>query len=98
MKLMLIIYTVSLQKKTKNKHNKNILNSIASDEDRHYKILKEYTKKEVKPSNFKVYIYIFLARLFGFTFALKLLEKAEQKAQDTYIKIGESFPKFKKNN
>lgn len=84
-----------LSKKTKNKHNSEILRSIASDEKRHYNILKDYTKKELKPSFFKVFLYVFLARVFGFTFALKLLEKAEQKAQDTYVEIGESFPKLK---
>lgn len=85
-----------LSKKTQNTHNANILLSIASDEKHHYTLLKEYTKKELKPSVFKIYIYIFLARLLGFTFTLKLLEKAEQKAQDTYTKIGKSYPQLEK--
>lgn len=84
-----------LAEKTKNKHNKKILKSISQDEKRHYNIIKEYTKKELKQSKLKVVIYVFLARFLGFTFALKLLEKAEQKAQDTYVKIGKSFPKLK---
>lgn len=84
-----------LAKKTKNKHNSEILNSIASDEKRHYSIIKTYTKKELRPSSLKIFIYIWLARFLGFTFALKLLEKAEQEAQDTYIQIGKQFPKLK---
>ncbi len=85
----------TLAQKTKRKHNASILNSIASDEKRHYKLLKGYTKKEVKPNKKKIFFYILLARLLGFTFALKLLENAEIDAQDTYKRIGESYPKLK---
>jgi len=84
-----------LSKKTKNEHNSKILKSIASDEKKHYELLKNYTKKDLKPSKTKIFIYIFLARLLGFTFALKLLENGEQKAQDTYMAIGESYPELK---
>ena len=85
----------SLAKKSKKNHNTEILHSIASDEKRHYNLLKQYTKKELKPKKLKILFFIFLARFLGFTFALKLLENAEQNAQDTYKKIGESFPKLK---
>ncbi len=85
----------TLGQKTKNTHNAEILRSIAADEQRHYNILRKYTEKDATPSKGKIYIYILLARLLGFTFALKLLEKAEQKAQDTYVTIGESFPQLK---
>ncbi|MBN2602927.1 MAG: VIT1/CCC1 transporter family protein [Candidatus Thermoplasmatota archaeon] len=84
-----------LSTKTKDTHNAEILLSIALDEMEHYKIIKNYTKKEVKPSKVKIFLFILIARLLGFTFALKLLEKAEQKAQDAYKKIGESYPKLK---
>lgn len=73
-----------LSKKTKDDHNAKILQSIASDEINHYHILKGYTKKEITPSKGKIFLYVFLARFLGFTFALKLLENAEQKAQDDY--------------
>lgn len=85
-----------LSSKTKDPHNKKILQSIASDEKEHYNILKNYTNKEIKPSSIKITIYVFLARFLGFTFALKLLENAEKKAQDAYTKIGESYPNLKK--
>jgi VIT1/CCC1 family predicted Fe2+/Mn2+ transporter len=84
-----------LAEKSKHTENAQILRSIATDEKEHYRILKKYTKQEVKPSKVKIFIFILLGRLFGLTFALKLLEKAEQKAQDTYKKIGESYPKLK---
>lgn len=85
-----------LAERTKNVHNKKILCSIASDEKNHYQILKGYTKKEITPSRIKIFWFVFLAWFLGFTFALKLLEKAEQKAQDDYQKIGDSFPQLKK--
>jgi len=84
-----------LANKSKDKHNAKILSSIASDEKRHYNTLKEYTKKDIKPSRIKIIFFIFIARFLGLTFGLKLLEKAEQKAQDKYITIGKSFPKLK---
>lgn len=85
----------NLAEKTKKDHNKKILNDIAADEIRHYKTLKQYTKREIKPNRVKVFWYIALARLLGFTFSLKLLENAEQKAQDTYKRIGDSYPQLK---
>lgn len=85
-----------LAKKTNNVHNAKILSSIASDEKNHYNLLKKYSKKDLKPNRLKIVLYVILARLFGFTFALKLLENAEQKAQDTYKKIGSSYPELKK--
>ena len=88
------IYT-RLSQKTKKTGNAKILKSIASDELQHYTILKQYTKKEIKPNTLKIKFFVFLARVLGFTFALKLLENAEVKAQDTYKKIGESYPKLK---
>ena len=85
-----------LAKKTSNAHNAKILSSIASDEKNHYNLLKKYSRKDLKPNRLKIVLYVILARLLGFTFALKLLENAEQKAQDTYKKIGSSYPELKK--
>jgi vacuolar iron transporter family protein len=85
----------SLAEKSKKNQNETILQSIATDEKRHYDLLKQYTKRELKPKKLKIFFFIFLSRLLGFTFALKLLENAEQNAQDTYKRIGESYPKLK---
>lgn len=84
-----------LSRKTKDAHNAKILSDIALDEINHYRLIRNYTKKELKPSKIKISFYVFLARLLGFTFALKLLENAEEKAQGGYTKIGESYPKLK---
>lgn len=85
-----------LASKSKGK-NKEILSSIAIEEAKHYKILKDITKVNVKENFFLVALYKFLAVLFGVTFVIKLMEKSEEKATDEYeslIKAGyESFAK-----
>ncbi len=70
-----------------NKKNKITLKKISEDELKHYNIWKNYTKQEVKPSKFKISKYLLLSKLFGMTFALKLMERGESKAQISYEKI-----------
>lgn len=74
-----------LAKKAKGK-NKELLNEIAQDELRHANIIKKYTKKEVKPRQWHVIGYSFLASIFGLLFTLKLMERGERKAQNNYQK------------
>ncbi|NIU85126.1 MAG: rubrerythrin family protein, partial [Candidatus Thorarchaeota archaeon] len=56
----------------------------------HYHFWKKYTKEDVKPDKVKVWIYFFIAKLFGLTFGIKLMEKGEEEAQVIYSKISES--------
>lgn len=73
-------------------HNKEILAHIARDEMKHYNFWKEYTKQDVKPSNYKIKKYFLIARLFGLTFGIKLMENGEKIAQVNYDKIAKSLP------
>ncbi|PLV56632.1 VIT1/CCC1 transporter family protein [Thermotoga sp. SG1] len=75
-----------LAKKSSGK-NAEILLSISEDEKRHYEIFRKITGKETKPSILLVFWYILLATLFGLTFALKLMERNEKKAEKAYEKI-----------
>jgi rubrerythrin len=75
-----------LAKKVSGK-NAEILLSIAEDEKRHYEMFRKITGKETKPSMLLVFWYILLATLFGLTFALKLMERNEKKAEKAYEKI-----------
>jgi VIT1/CCC1 family predicted Fe2+/Mn2+ transporter len=84
-----------LAKKSKNLHNKNILNKIASDELRHYNFWKNITKKNISPNWFSVYFYYFVVAIFGVTFALKQMEMGENEAVDFYKKISKKFPSAK---
>ncbi len=76
----------------KNENNKKILLKISDDELRHYEIWKKITKKEFKPSKFKILLYVFLARFFGLSFALKLMEGGEENAQKIYERVGVKYP------
>ena len=72
-----------LAKKARGK-NKKILKEIAADEKRHYGILKKYTKQDVQPKHFTVRWFLFLAKIFGLVFTLRMLERGEHAAQINY--------------
>jgi len=66
------------------KKNSEVLSKIAKDELKHYKKLKNLTQIDVAPSWWGVIFHLFLAKLLGITFALKLMERNEEKAQGSY--------------
>jgi len=80
----------------KDKNNSDVLLKIANDELAHYNYWKKLTNKEVKPNRFKVYLYNLMARIFGITFSIKLMEKGEQKAEKFYSSILEKLPEAEK--
>ncbi|MDD1696370.1 MAG: VIT1/CCC1 transporter family protein [Methanoregula sp.] len=65
----------------KDPHNREVLNRIAQDELGHYGIWKQYTHRETGPNNAKIWFYYLIARVFGITFAIKLMEGVEKRAQ-----------------
>jgi VIT1/CCC1 family predicted Fe2+/Mn2+ transporter len=89
------IYKI-LSKWLKDEKNSEILLKISQDELSHYNILKSITQKDLKPNKFKIYLYLFLTKIFGFTFVLKLMEKGEDKAIENYIKVINNYPKINK--
>ena len=68
----------------KGEENQKMLMHLAQEEKAHYEIWKKYTGIEMKPQMWKVLKYTFLARILGFTFAVKLMEKGEENAQSEY--------------
>lgn len=80
---------------TKDKKNKEVLLRIASEEETHSKIWAKYTKKELKPQKFKVFWFAFLARIFGFTFAVKKMENGECGATSKYEDLSAEIPEAK---
>ena len=67
--------------------NARVLERISNHELQHYKIWKNYTGEDVKLDRFKVWRYVAIARIFGFTFATRLMEKGEQNAQKNYEQL-----------
>ncbi|MEM0254313.1 MAG: VIT1/CCC1 transporter family protein [Candidatus Bathyarchaeia archaeon] len=84
-----------LAQSTKDPKNSEVLKRIARDELKHYEFWKGYTRRDVKPSRFKILKYSLISKIFGITFGIKLMEKSEEKAQETYEKIAEYFPNAK---
>lgn len=80
----------------KDKNNSEVLLKIANDELAHYNYWKKLTNTEVKPNRLKVYFYNLIARIFGITFSIKLMEKGEQKAERFYSTIVERLPEAEK--
>jgi len=76
----------------KGPYNKIILNRVAKDELRHYKLWKEYTGETVKPSKFNIWKYFMISRIFGITFGIKMMERGEVRAQAAYSMICKQFP------
>ena len=81
-----------LARRTEEDENKETLKRIANEELRHYEIWKKYTKQEIRPSRRKIFKYTNLAKILGVTFAVKLMEQGEKKAQDNYGSAADIFP------
>ncbi len=86
-----VIYE-EIAKFAKGEENKKTLLRLATEEKAHYEIWKNYTDIEMKPQKSKVLKYKMLARVFGFTFAVKLMENGEGSAQEEYALLLEEVP------
>ena len=86
-----VIYA-EIAKFAKGDENKETLLRLAREEKAHYEIWKSYTDVEMKPNKLKVFWYKLMARILGFTFAVKLMESGEEAAQDEYALLAEEVP------
>ena len=68
----------------KGEENRQTLLRLSREEKAHYEIWKKYTGLEMKPQKGKVLWYTAMARLLGFTFTVKLMERGEENAQEEY--------------
>ena len=68
----------------KGDENKQTLKRLAQEEKAHYEIWKKYSGLEMKPQMGKVFWFTLIARFLGFTFAVKLMERGEENAQEEY--------------
>lgn len=72
--------------------NGEILKRISEDELRHYNEWMKYTQTEVRPNRLLVLFYLVMARIFGLTFAIKLMERNEEKAERIYAEVAKEIP------
>ena len=82
----------AIAKFAKGDENKVTLLRLAREERAHYEIWKSYTGEEMKPNKFKVFKFTAIARILGFTFAVKLMERGEEAAQSEYATLAEEVP------
>ena len=73
----------------KGEENRSTLLRLAREERAHYEIWKKYTGVEMKPEKGKVLKFTMIARILGFTFAVKLMERGEGNAQVEYALLAE---------
>ena len=85
-----------LAKVIRDKDNAAILQRIAEDELRHYEFWKTITGKTIRPKRRAVAWFVFIARFLGLTFGIKLLERGEEHAQETYGKVIDLDPEVKR--
>ncbi|MBR3867159.1 MAG: VIT1/CCC1 transporter family protein [Butyricicoccus sp.] len=89
-----VIYQ-EIAKFAKGEENKKTLLRLSQEERAHYEIWKKYTGIEMKPERGKVFKFKLLARIFGFTFAVKLMENGEEGAQDEYALLASEVEESK---
>jgi len=78
-----VIYA-EIAKFAKGENNKQTLLRLSAEERAHYEIWKQYTGLEMKPQKGKIFKFKLIARILGFTFAVKLMENGEEVAQNEY--------------
>ncbi len=83
-----VIYE-KIAKFAKGEENRQTLLRLSREEKAHYEIWKQYTGEEMRPEAGKVRKYVWIARILGFTFAVKLMEKGEENAQAEYDILAE---------
>ena len=81
-----------IAQRTKDAGNRDTLLRIAEEEAKHAAIWQRYTGEEMRPQAGKVRRYALIALVFGFTFAVKLMEKGEAKAQISYEELAREAP------
>ena len=68
--------------------NRSILEGISLEEERHEAAIETLTGEKVSADSRKVRKQVFLARVFGFTFSVKMMEATEQDAAAEYRELG----------
>ncbi|HQU08235.1 MAG: hypothetical protein B7X04_04190 [Parcubacteria group bacterium 21-54-25] len=76
----------------KHPHNRAVLTHLADMEHAHALFWKRYTGEDVRPHAFAIFWYPFLAKLFGLTFAIKLLERSITYEETRYRALVAEFP------
>lgn len=77
----------NLAKSTNDKNNKTVLAKIAGEELKHYNVFKHISGVDVAPKRAVVWFFTICGKIFGLTFALRLMEQQEVKIQNVYERV-----------
>ncbi len=83
-----------LSKFVKKEEYRKILIKISEEELKHYQFFRSLTNAELKPDKLKIFFYVWVSRIFGLNFGLKLMEKGEELARKTYDDIRKAVPEI----
>lgn len=72
--------------------NSQVLRQIAEDENRHAAFWASLVGEDVGYNSIKAWIYVLMTRIFGLSFALKLMERGERRASSLYRQLGSIIP------
>lgn len=86
-----IIYS-QLAELSDDEKNKATLKEIAEQELEHYNFWKKITGKEALPVQSRIKKHIWLAKIFGLSFSLRLLEMGEAEASKFYDSVSKKYP------
>ncbi len=81
-----------LAKREKNPENKKILETMGEEERRHAETWQKITEEEVTPRRYFIILMKLIAVVLGFTFALKVMAKSEEKGAACYNELAEKIP------
>jgi VIT1/CCC1 family predicted Fe2+/Mn2+ transporter len=90
----LVYKRLSESSRTKDPKMKEILTTLSATEYRHYQFWKKYMppNSKVAPSSTTIYLTLFLRLIFGYSFAIKYLEKHETSVIKKYRSVKDSIP------
>lgn len=81
-----------LAERCKDSKNAGVLRNIAEQEMIHARFWQSKTGINIKPDKFRLRRTLFLTRILGLTFVLKLMEKREGTGSKTYKELSSVFP------
>ena len=82
----------AIARRVKKEADRKTLLRIADEEDAHAKVWQGYTGKEVSADRRRVRRFSLIARVLGYTFAIKRMENGESGAQDIYSELIREVP------
>ncbi|HXW99356.1 MAG TPA: VIT1/CCC1 transporter family protein [Methanomicrobiales archaeon] len=72
--------------------NRKVLSETGAVELAHYQFFRAFTGVDLSPSRFRIVFYLLVYHLFGITFAIRFMERGEEKAQRLYRDLAPVVP------